>query len=742
MQTQTAAPMLFSARLCLLALAMPVAALPLAAQTASQPADPSKEATVVLDPFSVEGSAYNGYTATRSSTGTRVAADIKDLPYTIDVTPIELWDDFALLTFNQQETLSTVAGVSASESNGEYQLRGLPNGQFYLRNGFLRFGRVDQSNVERFEVIKGPAGAIYGKTLPGGIINAIPKTAKAAPEYSLEIQAGTLDLYRAALSATGPLLPGALLYRVDASTTHEKAFEEFRSNKLNSLSGQLAWLPARRTRGTLEFDYGREFRGGRDGLDEARDKQTAQFKGLGWNFPNYRTELNTSSSPTFSDFINREANATVVHRFNDVFSLRLAGNWHYFGLTTVRGRGVWDPDDNLVWSRRPDLGFENRHGHAINLDLLSEFKAAGTQHHLLTTVDFVRDQRELGPTYRLNATKYRTATGYPGNQLLKEFSAAGADPNPYPPLADFDALFRDQNSINTTLGFLVNDRVALLDNRLIASLGGRYDRIHQVTADLLAGKASDTNVDARTVQSGLNYHLTPEATLYASYSTSFNPQTVLDPSGKPFPNQKGAGYEAGVKLGLLGNQLFATANYFDITYHNIVQQETGPTGATIFTLNGEIRSKGAELSAGGKLWNALTVKFGLGYTDAVIVDNQVKALIGLLPRKVPNWNLGAAFKYEFQNEALKGAYVGTNVTAVSNVRYSDSTPAIRFNSYLPGWTRWDFLAGCTWRSGNKRWRYTTSLVVKNAFDRVYATGGDPTFGNPRQFVLRHSMAFK
>jgi len=143
-------------------------------------------------------------------------------------------------------------------------------------------------------------------------------------------------------------------------------------------------------------------------------------------------------------------------------------------------------------------------------------------------------------------------------------------------LADFTALFRDQNSINTTTGFLVNDRITVIKDRLIFSLGGRYDRVHQIGEDLFAKTRSDTHISAKTVQSGLNYNLTPNVTLYSSYSTSFSPQTVLDPSGNPFPNQKGKGYDAGVKMDLFRKQLFVTATYFDIVYDNIVQQGLDP----------------------------------------------------------------------------------------------------------------------------------------------------------------------
>jgi len=96
---------------------------------------------------------------------------------------------------------------------------------------------------------------------------------------------------------------------------------------------------------------------------------------------------------------------------------------------------------------------------------------------------------------------------------------------------------------------------------LTASLGGRHDKVHQIGEDLFAHTHSDTNVSATTVQSGLTYNLNQDLTLYSSYSTSFSPQTVLDPTGNPFPNQEGKGYDVGVKMDILQKQLFVTATY-------------------------------------------------------------------------------------------------------------------------------------------------------------------------------------
>lgn len=718
------------------------------AQVAPAPAHPAggaEEQAVQLDAFTVQSDAYNGYTATKSSTGTRIAADIKLIPFSVEVVPLEIWNDFALLTFNQQETMALAPGVTSSDNNGNFNIRGISSGSYFLRDGFLRFGRMDQSNIERIEVIKGPAAAIYGKTLPGGILNAIPKLPKATPEYSLELQGGSLDLYRVSVSATGPLIPGKLRYRVDLSNSHEKAFEELRSNSLKSLSGQLAWDLTPSTHATLEYDYVDEFRGGKDGLDEAVVKIGAVYQGLAWNFPSYRHNLNTSGGITNSTFKSGDVNFSAISKLNEIFSLRLGGHYHRYRLVTLRGSGSWDPTTNLVWNRRPDFTLTSNNGHAMNLDLLGKFSLAGMEHNLLSTFDFVRDQREVGPSWRLDPNLYKPSTGYPGNQLLKEFNASGQDPWPYPPISDFTTLFRDQNSVNTTSGLLLNDRVTLLKDRLIVSLGGRHDRVHQLATDAVTRTRSDTNVSATTVQAGLNYSPTSDETFYASYSTSFSPQTQLDPNGNPFPNQEGKGYEGGVKTDLFHKQLFVTACYYDIVYDNIVQQGTDPlTNTTIYTLSGAIKSKGYELGVGGKLWRALTLKLALSYTDAVQSGNlgANAVLNGLSPRGVPNWAYATLLKYDFSNSRLKGFSVGTNVTTQSNYRYSDSTAGGRYRVRVPGWARYDFNLSYSWKSINRRLGHSAGVVLKNAFNREYAYGNGASPGNPRQWVVRYSLQFK
>lgn len=714
--------------------------LGLAAQSSAQNA-PVAEDTIVLDPFSVSTTAIDGYTATQTTTGARIAADIKQLAFTVDVAPVEFYDDFSL--FDETEQLALVPGLSPSESKGDYQLRGI-SGSNFLRNGFLRFGVTDKTNIDRIEVIKGPAAAIYGKTLPGGIVNVISKQAKNRPEYDVEVQGGGLDLWRAQVNLTGPIVPNVLLYRIDASAYHELAYEQFRENEHDNLSGQLVWIPSSRTRVTLEVDRALNYRGARDGVVWARDKQTKQYLGLAWDHPNFPRDFNTSGPNTYTNISNSQVDLSVFHRINDALSLRASGNWYKWRLFTIRGTGVFDPDDSLIWDRRPDLGYEPRDGHALNLDLFSEFKIGRTDHKLLVTLDMLSDKRVVGPTYRLDPLKYRTANGFPGTERLMEYTISNPDfIHSYPPDADFNNRFRWQETTNDIIGMLVNDRITLLDERLMISLGGRWDSVKQEANDRHKGNVANSRVDDFTVQSGVNYNVTRALTFYGNYSTSFFPQSRLDQDGNPFPNQEGAGYDFGAKFDLAGGRIFVVANYFDLEYRNIVQQESDPnTGAAIFTLNGLTESEGFELNLGGRLAEGLMVKVGAAYVDATIADNQAKALIGLPPRRVPERTLGAALKYEVPSGPMKDVFVGMNVTYQSGNRITDSTAGNRHLYRIDGFTRYDLTLGYKWKPKDSRFRHTVALTAKNLFDREYLYGSDPTPGNPRQIILRYALAFR
>lgn len=68
------------------------------------------------------------------------------------------------------------------------------------RDGITDYNQIPLSNIERIEVIRGPAAAMYGANAVGGVINIIPKTGKEKRETELISRFGTFRTTHEAFS--------------------------------------------------------------------------------------------------------------------------------------------------------------------------------------------------------------------------------------------------------------------------------------------------------------------------------------------------------------------------------------------------------------------------------------------------------------------------------------------------------------------------------------------------------------
>lgn len=142
------------------------------------------DGTIVLSPFDVRSDQDYGYLKTNSATATRIGTAIQQVPLAISV----LSEDFVRDTGMRdiQDTLRYVASSSgdprmgirppgnSATPSGNMKLRGFPISQ-RLRNGVNRYTNYNLDNIDRIEVIKGPASIFYGLGYPGGVINFVTK---------------------------------------------------------------------------------------------------------------------------------------------------------------------------------------------------------------------------------------------------------------------------------------------------------------------------------------------------------------------------------------------------------------------------------------------------------------------------------------------------------------------------------------------------------------------------------------
>ncbi len=173
-QTQPAAPAASTSA------PAPVVTAPTAGP-ASAPSDPN---TLVLSPFVVSSERDYGYLKTNSATATRIGAEIQKVPLAITVLSEDFVKDTGMRDI--QDTLRYVASSSgdprmgirppgnSATPSGNMKLRGFPISQ-RLRNGVNRYTDYSLDDIDRVEVIKGPAAIFYGLGYPGGVINFVTK---------------------------------------------------------------------------------------------------------------------------------------------------------------------------------------------------------------------------------------------------------------------------------------------------------------------------------------------------------------------------------------------------------------------------------------------------------------------------------------------------------------------------------------------------------------------------------------
>lgn len=226
----------------------------------------------------VTGEQEEGYQVPNATTGTRTDTPLRDIPQSIQVIPEQVLSDQKVIRL--QDALRNVSGVREGNTSGNsgdaFIIRGFEQ-EAILRNGFRdntsNSSFRDTANLERIEVLKGPASVLYGTLEPGGIINLNTKQPLSEPFYWVELEVGNRSYVRPNIDLSGPLnSDGTLLYRLNAAYESADDFRNFDQDiERFFISPVFTWkisdsLPfgngfaerdssASRTDLTLEFEY-------------------------------------------------------------------------------------------------------------------------------------------------------------------------------------------------------------------------------------------------------------------------------------------------------------------------------------------------------------------------------------------------------------------------------------------------------------------------------------------------------
>ena len=132
-----------------------------------------------LQTVEVVGRAARNYNSNYSFSATKIAIQNKELPQSLSTVTKELISDRQ--AFHLADAVKIASGVIPSSFYNQYAIRGISqNEEGQIINGMRTrqyyFLQPLTSNIERVEVLKGPASVTFSSVDPGGSINTVSYT--------------------------------------------------------------------------------------------------------------------------------------------------------------------------------------------------------------------------------------------------------------------------------------------------------------------------------------------------------------------------------------------------------------------------------------------------------------------------------------------------------------------------------------------------------------------------------------
>lgn len=651
------------------------------------------------------------YQVPNSSIGTRTDTPIIDVPQAIQVIPQEVIQDQG--TRSVGEVLKNTSSASTGRTSSQAPalnpvIRGFESGNI-LRNGLrdetLRF-TSEISNVERVEVLKGPASVLFGRGDLGGVINLVTKQPLDRPYYAFEYQVGQFGLHRPTIDFSGPLDQYGIAYRLNAGYQTAESFKKFENSESFFISPIVRLIGNENTTLTANLEY-LKYRS----FETAPDLPAS---GTVIANPNGRVPRDANlGEPSLSETesLVTRLGYQLDHRLNSNWSLKSELSTSFLdipkntGITPISNSGRADGLNNDGRTVRRFL-VENPSSlstFVLNNNLIGKFNTGSIEHNLLFGVEVSREQTK--------------------DQLdFRQISAIDIFNPVYQPetVSNFAIPFGNIDTRKNSVGIYAQDQISLSQN-IILVLGGRLDFAHQKYEDLLSSaesfERSDTVFSPRL---GVVIKPRENLSLYASYSQSFSPvvgrtrvlvneETGQSIIGEPFEPERGTQYEVGLKANLLGDRLSTTLAFYNLERTNVAAQGLSEPLSQIQI--GKQRSQGIELDVAGEILPGWNLTASYAYTDTKILEDNRSEFQDKELQNVPKNAFGLWSSYELQSGNFKGLGLGLGVFTQGE-RQGD----LRNTFTLPSYWRTD--ASIFYR----RNKFRAAINILNLFDQNYWEG--------------------
>lgn len=659
-----------------------------------------------------------GYTAPSSKGATKTDRPLITSGQSVSVITRQQMEDQGALTVN--DALNYTAGAfsnfaGAATRYDAVSLRGFHGGD--VDNTFLDGLRlmsdagsfnvlqVDPWFLERLDVIKGPSSALYGQTVPGGLVMDTSKSPLFSEQGHFRLLGGTNNTRGAAFDYTNAINDRLAFRLVGLTRSSDTQYQHTREEKY-AISPSLLWQPSEDTSLLLRAYLEKDPSGGYH--------SSVPGEGSINGHNGYKLSNGFYDGDSALDQFKRNEqiySLAFSHRFNDTWAFRSNASYSHstVDVDQVYQTGWLSADSDLL-SRYYSGSRSSLNALAIDNQLEADFNTGELQHKMV-----------LGAEYHQFTNDLRDAAGAANPLNARSGEAIG-------PRYNYD-FSRSQRRYYQT-GLYLQDEMKW--DRWHLDLSGRYDRIVSQSEAYATGSKHRRQDDHLSGRAALLYAFDNGISPYLSYSQAITPQVLADANGDLLEPTSAEQYEAGVKYQPAGTQDLYTLAVYDLTQKNVGNRVIV---GSYFEPAGKVHSQGIELEAHNQLTPRLSTI--ASYTlSRVRFKDSIDGNEGHTPILTPNNMANAWLHYKFDYGLSAGAgvrYIGKqwadneNTTRLPSVTLFDLSVRAELasiNSNLKGaWLQLNannltdrkYVAAC-YTLNNCYWGVERSVVATFGYD--------------------------
>lgn len=642
---------------------------------------------------------------------TKTPTPLIDLPISVQLVDRKLIEQQQIMDI--RDAVKNVSGITVTGTYGDgyamFNGRGFGlNFQSNFRRDGMQLpttGRLYGDNIERIEILKGPASIQYGDVAPGAVMNLVTKKPLEQDYRRFELKLGEYGLVRPTMDLSGALTEKRdLLYRINATYESSNHFIDKINSRSYLVAPTLMWKIIPQIDWTVELVARNDDRVFAPGIaspdgtfDGLKKLPYGHFLGEPDNKHRYN-ELSTHS--------------TINYRLSKNFTLR---NVSFFSKAQEQEESVFFPyqgaDANGMLDRTTEFFQTFTKIYGTTFDLVGNFKTFGIKHDFVIGADYTQWNYRIYYNDPVELTPINIYNPVYGQDQLPKIIGSESDEN------------LPHNYIKR-IGVYAQDQLKFWNDRLHLMLGLRFNRTSRGTkftaAEPKPENYKDDIQEPFSPRVALLVKPVKWLSVYGSFTKSYEQNGWDALTNLILKTTNAKQVEAGVKASLLNERLGIGLSIFQIDKKDIVGYVFGLDQAPDFPhlfyndyykwamyQGGHHRSRGIELDVNGKITKQLSVNLATSLIDATVVDDPAfkagNQLEGNAKQTLNIW-----LNYTLDKGALKGMDFGYGFFYKG--RFYSATDNLEEQEVKSYWSM-DASVGYTWKN------FFTRLNVSNFTDK-------------------------